>query len=476
MHNYKMLIDGIQVAGEEGRFDVINPATGAVFAQCPAGSLGQLDQAVNAAQLAFKSWRHSSHPDRCERLLAIAADIEQEAPSLARLIVLEQGKPLELAFSEVMGAAAWTRYAAGQEIAVERVEETPTQRIELHRKPLGVVASITPWNWPFMIAVWHIMPALRAGNCVISKPSSLTPLSTLGLAEIIARHVPRGVINCVTGEQGFGSAITSHPGIQKIVFTGSTATGQSVMRGAASNLKRLTLELGGNDAAIVLPGTAVEAVAEAIFQAAFLNMGQTCAALKRLYIHESQYEAFADALTHIAARQVVGDGLDAGVTFGPVQNLEQLELVEALVDDARANGARVLCGGARLDHPGFFYPPTLVADVTDGHRLVDEEQFGPVLPLIAYRDVEDVLKRANAGDMGLGGSVWGPDVEQAQALASRLESGVAWVNCHAQIQPNTPFGGSKMSGFGVEFGLEGLLEFTGQQLLFVRKQAVEEGV
>ncbi|SAM31333.1 aldehyde dehydrogenase family protein [Pseudomonas sp. 1 R 17] len=476
MHNYKMLIDGIQVAGEEGRFDVINPATGAVFAQCPAGSLGQLDQAVNAAQLAFKSWRHSSHPDRCERLLAIAADIEQEAPSLARLIVLEQGKPLELAFSEVMGAAAWTRYAAGQEIAVERVEETPTQRIELHRKPLGVVASITPWNWPFMIAVWHIMPALRAGNCVISKPSSLTPLSTLGLADIIARHVPRGVINCVTGEQGFGSAITSHPGIQKIVFTGSTATGQSVMRGAASNLKRLTLELGGNDAAIVLPGTPVEAVAEAIFQAAFLNMGQTCAALKRLYIHESQYQAFADALTHIAARQVVGDGLDAGVTFGPVQNLEQLELVEALVDDARANGARVLCGGARLDHPGFFYPPTLVADVTDGHRLVDEEQFGPVLPLIAYRDVEDVLKRANAGDMGLGGSVWGPDVEQAQALASRLESGVAWVNCHAQIQPNTPFGGSKMSGFGVEFGLEGLLEFTGQQLLFVRKQAVEEGV
>jgi len=476
MHNYKMLIDGIQVAGEEGRFDVINPATGAVFAQCPAGSLGQLDQAVNAAQLAFKSWRHSSHPDRCERLLAIAADIEQEAPSLARLIVLEQGKPLELAFSEVMGAAAWTRYAAGQEIAVERVEETPTQRIELHRKPLGVVASITPWNWPFMIAVWHIMPALRAGNCVISKPSSLTPLSTLGLAEIIARHVPRGVINCVTGEQGFGSAITSHPGIQKIVFTGSTATGQSVMRGAASNLKRLTLELGGNDAAIVLPGTPVEAVAEAIFQAAFLNMGQTCAALKRLYIHESQYEAFADALMHIAARQVVGDGLDAGVTFGPVQNLEQLELVEALVDDARANGARVLCGGARLDHPGVFYPPTLVADVTDGHRLVDEEQFGPVLPLIAYRDVEDVLKRANAGDMGLGGSVWGPDVEQAQALASRLESGVAWVNCHAQIQPNTPFGGSKMSGFGVEFGLEGLLEFTGQQLLFVRKQAVEEGV
>lgn len=473
MHAYKMLINGVQVAGENGQFDVINPATGSAFAQCPAGSLGQLDAAVAAAQAAFKTWRHSAHERRCEHLNAIANDIEQDADALARLIVMEQGKPLELAFSEVMGAAAWTRYAAGQEIAVELVEETPTQRVELHRKPLGVVASITPWNWPFMIAVWHIMPALRAGNCVISKPSSLTPLSTLRLVEIIARHVPHGVINCVTGEQGFGSAITAHPGIQKIVFTGSTATGQSVMRGAAVNLKRLTLELGGNDAAIVLPGTPVHEVAEEIFQAAFLNMGQTCAALKRLYVHQSQYQAFAEALTQIAERQVVGDGLEPGVNFGPVQNLDQLELVQALVADARAQGARVLCGGARLDRPGFFYPPTLVADVTDGHRLVDGEQFGPVLPLIAYEDVEDVLRRANAGDMGLGGSVWGPDSEQAQALASRLESGVAWVNCHARIQPNTPFGGSKMSGFGVEFGLEGLLEFTGQQLLFVNKRAAE---
>jgi acyl-CoA reductase-like NAD-dependent aldehyde dehydrogenase len=473
MHDYQMLINGVRVDGENGHFDVVNPATGAAFARCPAGSLAQLDLAVEAAQSAFVEWRHSTHGDRRQRLLNIAAAIEQDADALARLIVQEQGKPLALAVSEVMGAAAWTRYAAEQQIPVELVEETPTQRIELHRKPLGVVASITPWNWPFMIAVWHIMPALRAGNCVISKPSSLTPLSTLRLVEIIASHVPRGVINVVTGEQGFGSAITAHAGIQKIVFTGSTATGQSVMRGAAGNLKRLTLELGGNDAAIVLPGTPVEEVAEEIFQAAFLNMGQTCAALKRLYVHQSQYDAFADALVSIAGRQVVGDGLEPEVTFGPVQNPEQLALVEALVADAQANGARVLCGGARLDRAGFFYPPTLVADVTDGHRLVDEEQFGPVLPLIAYQDVEDVLRRANAGDMGLGGSVWGSDVDQAQALASRLESGVAWVNCHAQIQPNTPFGGSKMSGFGVEFGLEGLLEFTGQQLLYVRKRETQ---
>ncbi|MFD2644769.1 aldehyde dehydrogenase family protein [Pseudomonas japonica] len=470
MENFQLLIGGVRVAGENGEFAVIDPASGTPFAQCPSGSLGQLNAAVAAARTAFAGWRQSSADERRAALHKAADDIEREADGIARLIVREQGKPLALALSEVMGGVAWTRYNADLEIPVEQVEDNPRQRVELHRKPLGVVASITPWNWPFMIAVWHIIPALRAGNCVVSKPSSLTPLSTLRLVEILDRHLPPGVINIVTGEKGFGSAITTHPGIDKIVFTGSTPTGQSVMRGAASNLKRLTLELGGNDAAIVLPGTDIAAVVDDIFNAAFLNMGQTCAALKRLYVHESQYEAFAAALVERAGREVVGAGLEAGVTFGPIQNSEQLELVGELVEDARRLGARILCGGQRLPRAGYFYPPTLVADVTDGDRLVDEEQFGPVLPLIAYGDVDDVLARANASSMGLGGSVWGPDATQAEALAARLESGVAWVNCHAQIQPNTPFGGSKMSGFGVEFGLEGLLEFTGQQLLFVRKE------
>ncbi|WP_010627622.1 aldehyde dehydrogenase family protein, partial [Halomonas sp. KM-1] len=222
MRNYELLINGDNVPGAAGHFEVIDPATGAPFARCPAGSTEQLDQAVSAARDAFGQWKLSSHEQRCELLNRIADDIEREADELARLIVMEQGKPLALAYSEVGGSAAWTRYAASQEVPVELVEETPTQRIELHHKPVGVVASITPWNWPFMIAVWHIMPALRAGNCVVSKPSSLTPLSTIRLVEIIARHVPRGVINVVTGEQGFGSAITAHPGIDKIVFTGST--------------------------------------------------------------------------------------------------------------------------------------------------------------------------------------------------------------------------------------------------------------
>lgn len=471
MQNFQLLIDGSKLPGGAGEFAVLNPATGEPLAQCPAGTLEQLNHAVEAARSAFSTWRSSTTAERRERLHKAANDIEREAEELAKLIVGEQGKPMALAMSEVMGGVAWIRYNADLDIPVEVIEETPQQRVELHRKPLGVVASITPWNWPFMIAIWHIIPALRAGNCVVSKPSSLTPLSTLRLVEILDRHLPKGVINIVTGEKGFGSAITSHPGIDKIVFTGSTPTGQSVMRGAAANLKRLTLELGGNDAAIVLPGTDVDRVVDDVFGAAFLNMGQTCAALKRLYVHESQYEEFVDALAQRASREVVGDGLEQGVTFGPVQNIEQLDLVNELVEDARRLGARIVCGGKRLDRAGYFYPPTIVADVTDGDRLVDEEQFGPVLPVIAYGDVRDVLSRANSSTMGLGGSVWGPDLQEAQALACELESGVAWVNCHAQIQPNTPFGGSKMSGFGVEFGVEGLLEFTGQQLLFVRKES-----
>lgn len=471
MQNFQLLIDGSKLPGGAGEFAVLNPATGEPLAQCPAGTLEQLNHAVEAARSAFSTWRSSTTAERRERLHKAANDIERQAEELAKLIVGEQGKPMALAMSEVMGGVAWIRYNADLDIPVEVIEETPQQRVELHRKPLGVVASITPWNWPFMIAIWHIIPALRAGNCVVSKPSSLTPLSTLRLVEILDRHLPKGVINIVTGEKGFGSAITSHPGIDKIVFTGSTPTGQSVMRGAAANLKRLTLELGGNDAAIVLPGTDVDRVVDDVFGAAFLNMGQTCAALKRLYVHESQYEEFVDALAQRASREVVGDGLEQGVTFGPVQNIEQLDLVNELVEDARRLGARIVCGGKRLDRAGYFYPPTIVADVTDGDRLVDEEQFGPVLPVIAYGDVRDVLSRANSSTMGLGGSVWGPDLQEAQALACELESGVAWVNCHAQIQPNTPFGGSKMSGFGVEFGVEGLLEFTGQQLLFVRKES-----
>ncbi|AVR88206.1 aldehyde dehydrogenase family protein [Thauera aromatica] len=466
-----LVIDGRAVAGERGTLPVIDPALGEPFAECPSASSAQLDAAVAAANRAFAQWQHSSCEERRALLLKIADRIEHNAPELAEIIVREQGKPLALAQMEVGGAVAWTRATAALELPVEVIEDSPTKRIELHRRPLGVVGSITPWNWPLMIAVWHIMPALRAGNTVVIKPSELTPLNTLRLVELIAEVAPPGVVNVVAGGGALGRDMSGHAGIRKIVFTGSTPTGQDIMRNAAGTLKRLTLELGGNDAGIVLPGADIDAVAEGVFQSAFLNMGQTCAALKRLYVHESQYEQMCARLAAIAARQKVGNGLEEGVSFGPIQNRDQFELVCELVDDARAAGARILCGGEPLPGKGYFYPPTIVADITDGTRLVDEEQFGPVLPVIRYATVDEAVLRANASDNGLGGSVWSSDIEQARAVAARLECGTVWINGHAEVLPHCPFGGCKMSGFGVEFGLEGLLEYTRPQLFNINRPA-----
>lgn len=469
MRKFSLIINGQKVAGEAGSFGVTNPATEEVFAQCPQASVAQLDQAVAAAKTAFGSWQFSSEDERKNLLHSIADRIEANALELAELIVAEQGKPLFLAQMEVGGAVAWTRATAGLEVPIEVLEDSDSKRVELHRKPLGVVGSITPWNWPFMIAAWHIMPAIRSGNAVVSKPSGLTPLNTLRLIEIINEVAPAGLVNIVTGEADIGSGMTGHPDIRKIVFTGSTPTGQAIMRSAADNLKRLTLELGGNDAGIVLPDADPSAIAESIFQTSFLNMGQTCAALKRLYVHESVYGELCEKLADIAAQQVLGNGMDAGVNFGPVQNIDQLSLVNELVEDAKANGACVLIGGKPLDGKGYFYPPTIVSNISDGVRLVDEEQFGPVLPIIKYSDVEDAIKRANASENGLGGSVWSADITAAQKIAGRLECGTAWINGHAELLPYAPFGGCKMSGFGVEFGIDGLLEYTVAQVININK-------
>ncbi|NVK42348.1 MAG: aldehyde dehydrogenase family protein [Oceanospirillaceae bacterium] len=466
---FSLIIGGQALAGDRGTFKVLNPATEEVLAECPFASPEQVDQAVKAAEEAFKSWQYSSDDERTAALNAIADKFEAHAEELAEIITLEQGKPLDLARFEVGGAVAWTRYTASLEIPVEVIEDSDVRRAELHRKPLGVVGSITPWNWPLMIAIWHVMPAIRTGNTVVVKPSSMTPFNTLRMVELMNEVLPAGVINIVTGEGGIGSSMVKHEGIRKIVFTGSTPTGQNIMRNAADNLKRLTLELGGNDAGIVLPDADIDKLAPAIFQSAFINMGQTCAALKRLYVHDSQYDALVDKLAELARAQKVGPGLDAGVTFGPVQNRDQFELVEALVEDARRNGARIVAGGERVGDRGYFYAPTIVADITDGTRLVDEEQFGPALPVIRYSDVEDAIRRANDNPNGLGGSVWGSDIEQAKQVASRLESGTAWINNHAEVLPHCPFGGCKMSGIGTEFGLDGLLEYTQSQLLNISK-------
>jgi acyl-CoA reductase-like NAD-dependent aldehyde dehydrogenase len=473
MQQFDMTINGEAVKASS-TFDVINPATGEAFAQCQAGDASHVDQAVAAARAAFPGWAATSDDDRKAACHALGAAIEANMPELMELVTKESGKPMGGlngvgAGMEVGGAMGWTHVTADLDLPVDVIQDNDEARIEVHRKPLGVVGSITPFNWPLMIHIWHVIPAIRSGNTVVCKPSSLTPTATVRFVELANEILPAGVLNIVTGESGVGSAISSHPGIDKIVFTGSTETGKRIMQSAAGNLKRLTLELGGNDAGIVLPDVDPKEIAPKLFGVTFHNNGQTCAALKRLYVHEDIYDDVCNEMAAFAATVKVGNGLEEGIDLGPVQNADQLEIVKELAEDARKSGGRFLTGGNEIDGPGYFFEPTIVADLTDGSRLVDEEPFGPIVPIIKYSDIDDVIERANNSPNGLGGSVWSSDTAKATELAQRLECGSAWVNEHGAIQPDAPFGGVKESGFGVEFGRYGLEEYTSIQTLKIMK-------
>ncbi len=466
MTEYTLSINGQPVRGASS-FDVINPANGAPFAQAPTTSIEQLDAAITAAETAFPSWAATPDGERRAAVHRMADIIEANAAELAKLLTLEQGKPLKGLGSEfeLGGCVAWARHTADLALPDKLIEDNAKQRVEQRRKPVGVVGSITPWNWPLMIAIWHIAPAIRVGCTVVLKPSSLTPLSTLRMVTLINEVLPPGVLNVVTGDADAGRHMSSHPAIRKIIFTGSTRTGRDVMERSARTLKRLTLELGGNDAGIVLPDANPAAIAEGLFWGAFINGGQTCAALKRLYVHDSIHDEVCANLARVVSAMPMGDGLVSSNIMGPVQNVAQFNRVSELVNDAIDRGGRALCGGAPAGGPGYFYPLTLVTDVSDGIRLVDEEQFGPALPIIRYTDVQDAIRRANACDVGLGGSIWSSDPEAARHLAAQLECGTAWINKHGDIAPHIPFGGVKASGFGVEFAEDGLLEYTTIQII-----------
>ncbi|AUR01687.1 aldehyde dehydrogenase family protein [Phaeobacter inhibens] len=457
-----------QTPTDTAGFAVLNPSTGEVVGHAPLNSLADLDAAVARAQTAFESW--SQTPDAelqayCEK---VAAAIGEHAEELAQLVTREQGKPLNGLGSrwEIGGAQAWAGYTASLKMEAKVLQDSNEGRVELHRKPVGVVGSITPWNFPVMIAVWHILPALRTGNTVVVKPSPNTPLATIRLVEIMQSVLPANVVQVVTGDDrdvNLGAAMSAHEGIRKIVFTGSCATGRRVMQTAAETMKRLTLELGGNDAGIVLPDADPAAIAEGLFWGAFINNGQTCAAMKRLYVHDEIYGAVCENLVAFARQIPVGDGQDESSILGPIQNQMQFDKVARLVDAAKGRG-RVLIGGNAGE--GLFFPPTIVADLDASDPLVYEEQFGPALPIIRYSDVDEAIAAANASENGLGGSIWTSDIERGRALAGRMECGSVWINKHGAIQPNAPFGGVKQSGVGVEFGEEGLAEYTDIQVVF----------
>ncbi|HEY0647214.1 aldehyde dehydrogenase family protein [Phenylobacterium sp.] len=463
MSDYKLLINGALVEGD-ATLDVVNPATEEVFTTCARASKGQLDQAVAAAQAAFPAWSATSIDERRAVLVKIADAIQANLADLARLLVQEQGKPLQDATGEVFGASAFFRYFASLNLDAKVVADDATSRIEVRRKPLGVVGCIVPWNFPMILMAFKVPAALLAGNTVIVKPAPTTPLTALKLGELIKDIVPPGVVNIIADANDLGGEMTKHPGIRKISFTGSTETGKKVMASAADALKRVSLELGGNDALIVLDDVDLMETAPKVLGAAMQNAGQVCIAAKRIYVHESMYDAMCDELARLADEMVVGDGLEQGTQMGPLQNKQQFEKVLGFIESARKDG-KVIAGGGRKGDKGYFIQPTIVRDISDGAKLVDEEQFGPVMPVIKYSDPADAVRRANASIYGLGGSIWAKDTEKAWSLAEHMESGTVWVNKHADLQPHLPFGGAKFSGVGVELGEEGLKEFTQVQVL-----------
>lgn len=465
--SYAMLIDG-QMVSTDAHLDVVNPATGEAFATCPDADTAQLDAAVAAAKRAFPKWSATDIAERGALIRKLADAIEGAVDELAPLFTREQGRPLQFAREEILGAAGWLRAVTGFKLPVDVTEDTDTRRIETHHVPLGVVCGIVPWNFPVLLAVWKIGPALFAGNTMVLKPSPFTPLCSLRIGELARDILPAGVLNVITGGDALGPKMTAHPGFAKISFTGSTATGKRVMESASKDLKRLTLELGGNDAAIIMPDVDIDKVAERIFFGAFYNSAQICVATKRLYVHEEIYDKLRDRLNLILQNAPVGDGSEQGVMFGPIQNAPQYKRVLGLLEDAKASGLTLL-QGKDVPEQGYFIPLTIVDNPPEDSRVVQEEAFGPILPMMRFSDLDDVITRANDSEYGLAGAVWSADIDNAVSIAKRLDTGTVWINENLNSTPFTPFAGAKQSGFGVENGLAGLLEFTQPRTIFIPK-------
>jgi acyl-CoA reductase-like NAD-dependent aldehyde dehydrogenase len=464
---FTMTIGGNAVAGK-ANFPVINPATEEVVANVPDCTAEQLDAAIAAARNAFPTWSAQPIAERRRLIVQMADTILANAEGLSRIMTAEQGKPLSLAVMELQGAVDWMKRTAVLELPEHTVEEGE-HRASVRRVPLGVIALIPAWNFPVNLSAIKSAPALLSGNTVVLKPSPFTPLSMLKIGELLRGVLPAGVLNVVSGGDQLGPMMTAHRGFDKVSFTGSTVTGRKVMASAAPTLKRVTLELGGNDPAIVMPDVDVEAVAQQLFWCAFANSGQICMAVKRIYVHEAIYDAFAAAMTKVARSVKVGNGLDEGVQLGPISNRPQFQRVKEIIQDSIDNGHRILTGGQSTAKQGFFVPVTLIDNPPEDARIVQEEQFGPVLPLLRFDDINDALARANAVPYGLGASVWCRNPELSLSIAQRLQSGTVWINEPMRLSPAAPFGGHKQSGIGSEGGVEGLVEYTVAQTIWSKR-------
>ncbi|HST66834.1 MAG TPA: aldehyde dehydrogenase family protein [Mycobacteriales bacterium] len=462
-----MTIGGRAVVGTN-RLLVEDPASGTVFADVPDCGSESLDAAVAAAAGTASRWAAVPWDERRELLLHCGKALAARVEEIAQLLTHEQGKPLSRARAEVQLAA--DRFGLVAKLPAEpgRVADEPLGSVTVDRVPHGVVAAITPSASPVLLAVNAVAPALLAGNPVVLKPSPVTPLSTLVMGQAVCDELPPGVLNVICGAPELGARLARHPGVALVSFTGSIAAGRRVAAAAADDLKAVVLELGGNDACILLPDAAVSEIADRLFERAMDAGGQSRAAIKRIYVSRDKQEELVAALAAIAERITVGPGLDPGSELGPLVDRGRLARVEGLVRGADEAGARIVTGGRPLDRPGHFYPPTIVTDLPTGTSLELEEQFGPVVPVIGYDSVDEAVARANATEYGLGGSVWGEE-EAACRTAQLLDADTVWVNMHGALDGDQPFTGFRSPGLGVGYGPHGPLDYTRQKVVTVAR-------
>jgi betaine-aldehyde dehydrogenase/aminobutyraldehyde dehydrogenase len=476
-NEYRMFVAGEAVAAAGGETEaVLNPATGEEIAEVPNGSAADVEVAVAAAERAFDGWAALTPGERALPLLRLADRLEARAEEFAQLESLNVGKPIKDAREEIPFAVDNLRFFAGAGRTLEgraAGEYMSGYTSIIRRDPIGVVGAVAPWNYPLMMAIWKICPALVTGNTLVLKPSEQTPLSTLALAELAADLFPPGVLNVITGHgDTVGAAIAAHPRVRVVSLTGDTATGKEIMRAAAANLKRVHLELGGKAPVIVFDDADLEAAIQVIRMGGYLNAGQDCTAACRVYASAAVHDQFVDALVSQVETIRVGDPLDDGTELGPVISERQLDRVAGFVDRAVATGrASVATGGRRAATAGFFYQPTVVTGAGQDDEIVQREVFGPVVTVTQFRSDDEAIRWANGTEYGLAASVFTSDVGRALDAARRLQFGTVWVNDHMPLVAEMPHGGYKQSGHGKDMSVYALEAYTEVKHVMVKLES-----
>lgn len=473
----QMLIGGRENSSADDRWiPVVNPANGEEIDRVPEGTIYEVEAAVQAAESSMRSWSAKTPRERGEILHRGAAVVRERRHDLARLLTSEQGKPVRDAIDEVRGFANILEFFAGISGSMQGdfIRLGKSGDCIVSYEPVGICGAIIPWNMPVIIMGWKIAPALVAGNALVFKPASQAPLTCLTIARVLEEAgLPPGLLNVVTGSgEIVGEAIVRHPAIRKISFTGDIETGQRISELAASQLKEIHLELGGSDPMVVWKDADLQKAVDGAIRGRFYNAGQTCTAVKRLYVHQEIADQFISLLTRKVETIRVGNGSDPGVDMGPLSGNVQLERIVSLVGKIRdQNQGRIIAGGSRLTGPGFdrgyFYKPTVVTDVAPGSPLLNEEVFGPVLPVAPVMDLESAIALANSTRFGLGASIWTRDISVVKEFFSGVQAGVIWVNRHLTLPPEVPFGGTKSSGIGRENGLQAYRSFSRTKSVFI---------